>query len=344
LDFVLLAEPFLLLVLIVSQSMSASNIKHFWILILVTIIIHTALAYYQYLSVGHEDPDLVKGLFIEQGAGHHVAGAVALTAAVYFFSSLELIPNVLRPLISALVAAVVVLSDSKQVIAVFLLSLLALLVLKVRNIRRFSQYLCLSFASAGIVALAAYTIIPSLSFWADVSKVQQGLEAKFSIVPIVTSHYNSPLNLLFGLGPGHTVGRLASLLPEYREHLDVLGATVSPVTETAAVQREANYLSNSVTGSSMWSPFFFWAGLWGDLGIAGCVAYLFLWYIVFREICRNELSHYFVFTILIFGMVFSWLEEPGYMLFVIALIGLGWQQRQHEVGSSLEHSVVLRSN
>ena len=344
LDFVLLAEPFLLLVLIVNQSMSASHLKHFWIVILLAMFAHTTLAYYQYYSVGHHDPDLVKGLFIEQGAGHHVAGAVALTAAVYFFSSIALIPHLLRPFISGSVAAVVILSDSKQVIAVFLLSLWALLILKIKNMRRFVQYLCLSFACAGIVALAAYTIVPSLSFWADLSRIQQGLEAKFSIVSIVTSHYRSSLNLIFGLGPGHTVGRLASLLPEYREHLDMFGATMFPVTEAAGVQRESNYLSNSKTGSSMWSPFFFWAGLWGDLGIAGCAAYLLLWYIVFREVCSNELSHYFVFTILIFGLVFSWLEEPGYMLFVTALIGLGWQQRQHEAeGYELEASTLESS-
>jgi hypothetical protein len=239
------------------------------------------------------------------------------------------------------VAAVVVLSDSKQVIAVFLLSLWALLILKIQSFRRFIQYLFLSLVSAGIVALAAYTIVPSLSFWADVSKIHQGLEAKFSIVPLVTSHYKSPLNHLFGLGPGHTVGRLASLLPEYQEHLDMVAATVFPVTEAAETQRESNYLSNSKTGSSMWSPFFFWAGLWGDLGIAGCAAYLFLWFIVFREVCSNEISHYFVFTILIFGMVFSWLEEPGYMLFVTALMGLGWQQRQHDAeGNGLEPSTL----
>ena len=331
LDFVLLAEPFLLLIFIIDQPMSQHDTHRFHIVVALAVFAHTVLGYYQYFTLGVTNPDDVKGLFVGQGAGHHVAGAVALTAAVYFFTVTKGSSSlVLRVFLAASVASIAILSDSKQVILVFLAALSLLLLLKINRLKRFLQYVALISISIGGAIVIAYTVLPGLAFWADIALIRKGIEAKLVIVSIVLSHYDSILNWLFGLGPGHTVGRLASLLPDYLDQLRPLGATISVVTDLTEQERISNFVSNEKTGSSMWSPFFFWAGLWGDLGLVGCGAYLFLWYIVFREVCSSELSHYFVFTILIFGLVFSWLEEPGYMLFVTALIGLVWQQRQHD--------------
>jgi hypothetical protein len=342
LDFVLLAEPFLLLIFIIDQPMSHRDMHCFHVVVALAVFAHTVLSYYQYLTLGIINPDDVKGLFLDQGAGHHVAGAVALTAAVYFFTVTRgSSPLVLRVILAASVASIAILSDSKQVILVFLIALSLRLLLKINDLKRFLQYTLLVVIAIGGGVLIAYTVLPGLAFWADIALIKKGIEAKLVIVSIVLSHYDSIFDWLFGLGPGHTVGRLASLLPDYLDQLRPLGATISNVTELTDQERMSNFVSNEKTGSSMWSPFFFWAGLWGDLGIVGCAAYLFLWHIVFRQVCTNELSHYFVFTILIFGMIFSWLEEPGYMLFVAALIGLGWQQRQHDAeDNGLEPSTL----
>ncbi|MDT3778142.1 hypothetical protein PJI16_11300 [Nitrospira sp. MA-1] len=326
LDFLILSEPFLLLVLMINRPMSKSQIQTFRWLLVVFICIHVGLSFAQALAGGGTDD--VKGVFLEQGAGHHVAGAVALTAAVYFFTALENFSLPVRAIISLIIASVVILSDSKQVIAVFLLGLGCLLCTKLGDIRKFFIYVLLFMTSGAVLLFSAFTIFPALTTWADLNLILKGLTVKFGILPLLFSHYDSVLNWIFGLGPGHTVGKLAFMLPQYEEQLRSLSVSFSSVTQHAWNYQQGNYLSHSVTGSSMWSPFFFWAGLWGDLGILGVVSYGLLWVIVILRICTNDLARFLAFTVLIFGIVFSWLEEPGYMLFVVTIIGLSWQEQQ----------------
>jgi hypothetical protein len=80
----------------------------------------------------------------------------------------------------------------------------------------------------------------------------------------------------------------------------------------------------------MFSPLFSWAGVWGDLGLLGLAAYFYLGYLVWRYIALGNLSRYLMLTVFAFVCVMSQLEEPGYMLFVAALIGLQWHEQQNE--------------
>jgi hypothetical protein len=282
------------------------------------------LSYYQYFSGGYRDPDLVKGVFLKQGAGHHVGGAVALTAAVYFWIRSEL-SLISRSLIAAVIAYVTVLSDSKQVLAVFVVSLGVLLLANLKDIRQFIRVLVLCLGVIGLVVFIGYTVLPAMMAGLDISRVQEGLRIKLGVFPLIAEYYKSPLNWLFGIGPGHSVGRLASIIPDYLEQLKAWEVTVSPLTQAAVDLRESYYLSHA---TSVWSPFFSWAGHWGDLGILGCLAYVSLWYLVYSTICFDDLSRFYLFNIFILGTVFGWMEEPGYMLFVVTLMGLNWQYHQ----------------
>lgn len=327
LDFLLLIEPFLLLLAIVSVRWSSSSIKQFRLWLLLVVGVHVALAFSQRFVLGLTGDD-VKGVFLDMEAGHHVAGAVALTAAVYFLVAPPVKSMWIRVPVAVLCAAVVVLSDAKQVIAVFLVSLLALGLIKWRNVGAAFRYGTILVASAVATVLSAITIFPQLTNWTRMDQIIAGLEQKSTVFPIIASFYNSPLNWLFGLGPGHTIGRLGWLLPDYSQYLRPLGATSSPVTQAILRANETNWLSNPETGSSVWSLMFSWAGVWGDLGLVGVGTYLVLWWFVWRKFCLDDLSKFFVITILVFGVTFSWMEEPGYMLFVVSLIGLRWQEYQ----------------
>jgi hypothetical protein len=133
---------------------------------------------------------------------------------------------------------------------------------------------------------------------------------------------------LLGLGPGHTIGRLGWLIPDYIKYLQPLGVTSTPITEAVFLENNTNPLSNEFTGSSMFSLTFSWAGIWGDLGFLGLGAYLYIWFLVWHQLCLDNLSKFLLITVLVFGGVFSWLEEPGYMLFIAILIGFQWQEHQ----------------
>lgn len=327
LEFLLLAEPFLLLLAIFSVQWSSSSIKQFRFWLLFFVGVHVALAFSQRFVLGLTGDD-VKGVFLDMEAGHHVAGAVALSAAVYFFVAPPIKSMWFRVAVAVLCAAVVVLSDAKQIIAVFLVSLLALGFIKWRNVGTVFRYMAILTAAAGATVLSAITIFPRLTDWTRMDQIIAGLQQKSTVFPIIASFYNSPLNWLFGLGPGHTIGRLGWLLPDYSQYLRPLGATSSPVTQAILRANETNWLSNPETGSSVWSLMFSWAGVWGDLGLVGLATYLLLWWFVWRKFCLDDLSKFFLITILVFGITFSWMEEPGYMLFVVSLIGLRWQEYQ----------------
>jgi hypothetical protein len=53
-----------------------------------------------------------------------------------------------------------------------------------------------------------------------------------------------------------------------------------------------------------------------------------LWSLVWRH-ARDDLTRFLTINALLFGIVFSWLEEPGYTLFVMAMIALLRQQALH---------------
>jgi hypothetical protein len=76
----------------------------------------------------------------------------------------------------------------------------------------------------------------------------------------------------------------------------------------------------------MFSPLFGWAGIWGDLGILGLIAYLYLAYIIWSKLSPDDLCRFLLLSVFVTGLIFSQMEEPGYMLFIALIIGLKWQQ------------------
>lgn len=326
LGFLLLTEPFLLLLLLLDTSLEPRDLRILRVGVSAMAVVHIGLALSQYAMLG-EFSDDVKGVFLDQGAGHHVGGAVALMFGIYALATPSLGPRILRLLWALAGMAVVVVSDSKQVLAVFLASVWILAIARLRDPGRGVLYVLGGAAAVGVLVWAAAGIWPALGVWADATRIETGMTQKLSVFPLMESSYRSSANWALGLGPGHTVGRLGHMLPAYLDVLEPLGATVSPVTEQALIQNEAHWVSHPVTGSSLWALTFFWAGLWGDLGAAGVLAYGLLWAIVWRELAPDDLSRFLVLNILVFGAVFAWPEEPGYMLFAVFLIGL----RRHEV-------------
>jgi hypothetical protein len=331
LDFLLLCEPFILLLAIVGLRMSDRSIRRFHWVLIGSGLINLLFAYVQYFVLKVQvvgGPDAIKGVFLNQGAGHHVGGAVALTCAVYIFNQ-----PVIRSLWVKIFLALVFLpqtfpmSDSKQVIVVFLGSMILVVLMKVGKIAEVLKYLVLTGMAIGSVYWIITNLFPDLRYWLNFTLLIDSFGAKFSVFPIINHAFTTPINWLLGLGPGHTIGRLGWLIPDYKGILEPLGITSTPVTAAIFAENDTNPLTNAVTGSSMFSLTFSWAGIWGDLGFLGIGAYLYLWWITWQKICVDHFSKFLVLNMLMFGAIFSWLEEPGYMLFVVSIIGLQWQTR-----------------
>jgi hypothetical protein len=143
----------------------------------------------------------------------------------------------------------------------------------------------------------------------------------FRVIPL---HYESPLNFWLGLGPGHTVSRLGGwMVYQYQSLLEPLGVTIHQASSDVWREAGSFYIASR---SSLFSPLFGWAGIWGDLGLLGLAAYLYLAWLVWHHICLEDFSKFLLLTVFFFGLIMSQMEEPGYMLSVAALIGLQWQE------------------
>ncbi len=332
LDYLLLAEPFILILTIVSIPMTTESYQRFRKWIVQASLINMLFAYVQKYVFHMEKlsglEDNIKGIFIGQGAGHVLSGSVAMTFACYYFVTAKDKPLWFRGLIVLGCLNHIIISDTKQVLLSFIAAYVILYLVNIKDIRKTLIYLILGtmvfssfyWAIYNIEYLSAYTVWIRPEIYGPDGEATRLKFATFRLVP---QYFHSPLNWLLGLGPGHTVGRLGGwMLETYWNLLEPLGATIHPVSKEVWQTVGASWLGDQ---SSLFSPLFGWAGIWGDLGFLGLGAYSYMTFLVWRDICVTDLSKYLMLTVFVFGLIFSQLEEPGYTLFVASMIGLNWQ-------------------
>jgi hypothetical protein len=341
LDFLLLGEPFLLLISIISIPMSSQSFSKFKKFIINSFFIHIFLVYIQkyvlkvegWDYLGMEPADRIQGVFFISGAGHVVGASVSLTFAVYYLISATRSPLWLKILVALATIWHIVFADAKQVILVFMIAGVLLFLTKLKNIYTALQSLIAGILIGGVFwwciqnveAFSAFNTWIRPEIYGPNGEATLLKTATFRIVP---THYQSNLNWLFGLGPGHTVGRLGGwMLKEYASMLQPLGATTN-----IASSEIWNAVSQSWLGSqsSMFSPLFGWAGIWGDLGFIGLGVYLYLAFLVWHYFCKDDISRFILLTVFAFALIFSQLEEPGYMLSIASIIGLQWQENKQQ--------------
>lgn len=342
LDYLLLAEPFILILTIVSIPMTIDGYQRFRSWLLKAALINTLFAHVQkYVFrmdrlIGLEDN--VKGIFIGQGAGHVLGGSVALTFAVYYFVTAKTKPLWFRIAVVLACFNHILISDTKQVLLSFIVGYVLLYLINVKDLGKTLMYLILGvvflcgflWAAYNIEALQPYTVWIRPELYGPDGEATRLKFATFRIVP---QHFHSPLNWLLGLGPGHTVGRLGGwMLDAYWNLLAPLGASRHPASWAVWRAVGDSWLGDQ---SSLFSPLFGWAGIWGDLGPLGLGTYFYMAFLVWRYVCVIELSKYLMLTVFAFGLVFSQLEEPGYTLFVASMVGLGWQDQRINAQSKL---------
>ncbi len=332
-NFLLLCEHFLLLLAIISLPLTPQKLIKLRAFIVFSSFGNMIFAYTQryifrlHLRSGLEDN--IKGVFINQGAGHVIGASVALTFGVYYLFAAKSIPLGIRILVFLLSIQHVVMADAKQAILVFGIGTVFFVLAKLGNVVKAIQYITVSailgagfyWCTQNIPAFSAFNTWIRPEIYGPDGEATLLKSATFRIVP---SFYDSWLDPLLGLGPGHTVGRLGGwMVWEYESLLGPLGSTTHQATIDIWTAVSNSWLGNQ---SSMFSPLFGWAGVWGDLGILGLGAFLSIWWVVWRRICLNDISKFLVLTVLSFGLIFSQMEEPGYMLYVISLVGIQWHE------------------
>ena len=340
LGFFLLAEPFMFLLGIICIPMTQASFKRFrkWIVGFSCFHIFLALTQKLLLDLGimhvttmKIPEDNIQGVFYLSGSGHVVGSSVSLSFGLYYLVSNRKSPLWIRILVFFAAFLQLLFADAKQVLLVSLISWLLLILLNVKDIRKTIQYIVIATITAFILVWCIQNLELFRAFNTWIRPEIYGPDGEATLVKtasmrLIVLYFKSPLNWILGLGPGHTVGRLGGwMLPGYANLLSPLGATIHPVSQQVWDAVEASWIGSA---SSMFSPFFGWVGIWGNIGFLGLATYLSLASIVWRRLCQDNLSKFLMLNVLVHGFIFSQMEEPGYMLFVAALIGLQWQERR----------------
>jgi hypothetical protein len=333
LDFLLLAEPFLLLVAIISIPHDPERTRELSFWISAFVFFHLFLIYVQY-GAGFcnmdGDCDNIQGVFYRSGSGHVVGTSVSTSFAAYFFAMARKRPLWLRSLVLIIGFGNVILADAKQVLLTFIVGF-AILALMRQDLKKAILYVIGLIIFTSIFIWAIYNIEALGAFTTWIRPELYGPEGeatklKLAGIRITMEYMSSPLHLLFGLGPGHTIDRLGGwMLRDYASLLAPLGSTQSPIGSEVWQYVASSWLAE---GSSMFSPFWGWAGIWGDLGFLGLASYLYLCSIVWMRLCKTEISRLLMLTAMVHGFIFTQMEEPGYMLTIAMLIAIGWHEYQ----------------
>lgn len=353
LALMLLGEPFILLVAILCIPVSSKSIKRLriWITGFGCINIFLALAQHLLIQVGilkvtdMTREDNVQGVFYLSGAGHVVSASVSMSFGLYYFVSAKTAPMWLRCSVLGAAFMQLIFADAKQVLMVWLVAWLILILTKLKDIKVVIQYAI----AALVVGFVLFWCIENLEAfrafktWMRPEIYGPNGEAtlmKIAAFRIIPPYYKSLFNWLLGLGPGHTIGRLGGwMLKDYGDLLKPLGATIHPASEAVWSVWRGHWLD-----SSFFSPLWGWAAMWGDFGFLGLATYLYLCSIVWRRVCLDDFSKFLMLTVMIFGCIFTQMEEPGFMLSVASLIGLRWQDLKMMKQLRFQNHAYLGSN
>jgi hypothetical protein len=337
-SFMMLGEPFIFLLAIGCISMSLKSFikvrnSLYWgvgINFVLAAIQKPAIDAGRIYAGGFDGTDGCGGVFFVSGAGNYVSATVSLVFALYFSTRRQ--DNLYVKLAIASAALWHILfSDSKQIMLAYGLAWMLLILISIKDIIK-TLKLLISFICLGSIGLWCIQNVEAFKAYTAWARPElygaDGLAwyAKFYSIRAILDHYQSPFNWLVGLGPGHSVSRLGAWF--LRDFAAILGPLGSTRTSIGADSMDfvANFWLTS--GSSLFSPIFGWAGIWGDLGLLGLGSYLYLGYLVWKHFGLDNHLKVTLLSIFIMGLIFTQMEEPGYMLSIAYILGLSWQEQR----------------
>jgi hypothetical protein len=332
-NFLFFGEHFLFLITLVCLPLTAEKFYTIRAFLVGCAATNTLFAYAQhYVFQLHHKPGLednIKGVFVGGGAGHVVGASVALTFGIVYCVDAKKMPVWFRALVMALTFWHMNMADAKQVLLSLGMAGGCLLLTKFNNVVEAIKFI----VGGALLGSGFWWCMQNLeafrafNTWMRPEIYGPNGEAtllKTAAIRIVSGYHEHWWHPWLGIGPGHSVGRLGGwMLGAYDSLLSPLGSTIHPASQEVWVATGQSWLGDQ---SSMFSPFFGWAGIWGDVGWLGLFSFLYIWWVVWKYLCFDDLSRFLLFCPLMFGLIFTQMEEPGYMVYVATLIGLRWQQ------------------
>ncbi len=330
LSYLLWTEPFMLLAAIIYLPMPVERFEWFKAWMNRFVFFHIFLVYIQKFVLRLErlagENDNMQGVFYRSGSGHVVGASVAASFAVYYLICAKDQPLWKRIIVAILCFGNILLADAKQVLVTLIVGLILLRLSKVQEFGKLLAYMLgitlfivgFWWAIYNIESLSAFTAWNRPELYGPDGEAPR---LKFTGIYLTLDQFTSPLDWWLGLGPGHTIDRLGGwMLQDYSALLTPLGATSTTIGPQTRHAMDISWLM-----SSFFSPFWGWAAIWCDLGLLGLGAYLYICSIIWRR-CTHDVSRFLMLTVAVHGFIFTQMQEPGYMLYIAALIGIIWHQ------------------
>ena len=338
-SFMMLGEPFIFLLAMASLPVTAQIFTKMKNLLYWSVLINFFLAAAQKPLIdagrinaqGLDGTDGCGGVFFVSVAGGYVSASVSIIFAMYCFTSDSTKLLWLRIIVPLAALWQLLFSDSKQLVVGYAVGWVLLILFTSKDIVKTLKLLISLVLIVFIGVWAATNLEQFKAFTAWARPELYGSDGlawytKFYSIPLILDRFQSPLNWLLGLGPGHTVSRLGGwFIKDYAAILGPLGST-----STSIGQETGNFMGNFwlTSGSTMFSPFWGWLGIWGDLGFLGLGAYLYLAYLTWKHFCWNDILKVTILNVFALGFIFTQMEEPGYMVFVAFIMGLSWHEQR----------------
>lgn len=338
-SFLMLGEPFMFLLAMTCLPITTQIFMKMKNLLYWSVLINFVLAVVQkplidsgkLYAQGLNGTDGCGGVFFVSVAGGYVSASVSILFALYFFTRERTRPLWMR--LSVIFAAFwqLLFSDSKQLLFSYGVAWLLLVLLNSKDIVK-TLKLAIGLALTVYIGIWCATNVEAFkafTAWARPELYGENGDAwyaKFYAIRLIITRYQSPLDWWLGLGPGHTVSRLGGwFIRDYAAILGPLGSTSTSIGQQATEFSQSFWLTG---GSTMFSPFWGWVGIWGDLGWLGVGAYIYLGYLTWQHFGGDDIAKVNILNVFVLGLIFTQMEEPGYMIFVAFIFGLSFQEQQ----------------
>jgi hypothetical protein len=334
-EWILLAEPLLFGVALIAALLALpepARLVHARRLELTVILIAVAqLVFGLAVLLRGGFGDHVQGTFIGLGSGAHIAGAVATVGAIAACArAFRDRQNRGRWLLLATALMLLTIAaDAKQIIIAAIPAILLLILLGnivVRGSARAQRRARYGALVLGVLFFASLFVIYAPLRNGGQNYSVSGSNGKFLATELIVKAMSGrPETFLVGLGPGNTVGKLATLTGsglKGASPVAFLHLSQSEITAKVLALDNSNYV---IASSSVWTGLSSALGLFGDLGLLGVLAYVMAWWALVRGVGRRQSTERaVVIALATFGAILAilmiWLEEPNFMLPLVALL------------------------
>jgi len=314
----ILLEPLILCLIFYVIRIEVVDIKKIEKLLIYIAIINTIVSYIQYFILGLKQDD-THGIFINLGAAAHVSGFFSSIVAIHLLTK-NLRITIKNFFIALFLISTILLGDAKQVIFGYLISIFIIIIMynfKLNFFNKIKNLILILILVTLLIFVIKYTdlvryFIPTMT----IEIFLEGISEKLKVFNIINQYHSSLINFFLGLGPGHSTSRLASMIPYYGN----FNFSSSILTDYVLFIQNMNYLTRVPTGSSIFSLYFFWGGIYGDIGFFGLICYLIFLLFLVNQNNLDKISIFIIINIFSFGLIFNWPEEPAFIFTITILL------------------------